>query len=439
MPAFVLLPAYLLVVTLPLWLSGFGAREPRSLADEVASGAGMLAFSIILVEFVLSGRFRVVSGRIGMDVTMRMHQLLARSALVLAIIHPFLYSAPFALALPYDPTRRLTLSLDMPGLAAGAAALILLVTFVLVAVMRDKSDQRYETWRLVHGVGAVVISALVLVHTLRVGRYSADPVMAWTWVGFFALAVLSLLTVYVFKPLKQTSRPWTVESVTRLARKTWRVCLVPSSHDGLTYRAGEFVWLNVGHSPFSLRENPFSLSSAPGDGQHLEFVIKELGDFTRTLGSIKPGTRAFVDGPHGSLTAEGAHFTGIALIAGGVGIAPMLSILRQLRHERDRRPGILVYGNRTEDQIVCGSELDQLAAEHGTRIVHVLSEPPEDWDGRSGMVTADLVRDVFDDPDQTNWLYLLCGPPAMMEAVEAALISLGVSAGNIRSERFRYD
>ncbi|MEP1879435.1 MAG: ferric reductase-like transmembrane domain-containing protein, partial [Roseibium sp.] len=98
-----LIAIYLGIIVLPLILAATGAKQPRPVWDEIASGAGMVAFAILLAEFLLSGRFRAISGGVGMDVTMRFHQLLARSALALVIVHPFLYTTPFGWALPYDP------------------------------------------------------------------------------------------------------------------------------------------------------------------------------------------------------------------------------------------------------------------------------------------------------------------------------------------------
>ncbi|MGF1594614.1 MAG: ferric reductase-like transmembrane domain-containing protein [Kiloniellaceae bacterium] len=427
---------------LPLALAWAGARPPRSLWDELATGAGMLAFAIILVEFVLSGRFRRVSGKIGMDVTMRAHQLLARSALVLALVHPFLYTTGFNPPLPWDGSRQATLGGDVASLATGVLAWVLLPAFVLIAIGRDRVGYSYETWRWMHGLGALLIAGLLLHHALAAGRYSGDPLLAVVWVALFAVALLSLVQVYLVKPLLQRRRPWTVAGVRPVALKTWELTLQPEGHKGLDYAAGQFVWLNVGNSPFSLRENPFSISSAPGGGANLQFIIKELGDFTRGIGAIAPGTRAYVDGPHGTLVAADDGATGIALIAGGVGVAPLLGILRQLHHDADPRPTVLVYGNRVAEQIACREELEALARDHGTRVVHALSEPPAGWTGAVGMVDDALIREVFaaaDAPDAADWLYVLCGPPAMMEGVEDCLIDLGVPARRILSERFSYD
>jgi predicted ferric reductase len=168
-------------------------------------------------------------------------------------------------------------------------------------------------------------------------------------------------------------------------------------------------------------------------------VIKELGDFTRTVGQITPGTRAYVDGPHGNLVVSDHAEPGIALIAGGVGIAPLMGLLRQLRHEKDERPTMLIYGNRVQEQIAYREELTAIAEDQRIEVVHVLSEPPQGWTGRTGLVDAELIRAIFDSTAMKRWLFVLCGPAAMMEVVEDALIDIGVPSHQIESERFQYD
>lgn len=438
MHAALLIPLYLCAALLPLALAWLGAREARPFWDELASGAGLLAFSIILVDFVLSGRFQIVSRRIGMDVTMRIHQLLARTALVLALLHPFLYQSPFNPARPWDPTRKETLTGDLESLTSGVLAWVLLGAFVALSIGRDRIGYRYETWRLMHGVGAALIAALTLHHTLHAGRYSADPALAATWIAMFFIAIATLVFVYLVRPLSQRRRPWRVREVKPLGLKTWGLTIEPVGHTGLDYTAGQFVWLNVGASPFSLDENPFSIASAPSSGASLDFIIKELGDSTSATGAVRPGERAYIDGPHGNLTVEHRREKGFAFIAGGVGVAPLLGILKELQLCADPRPSLLIYGNRVAEQIVAGDDLRQLWGAHGTEIRHVLSEPPPDWPGEIGLIDAALMRRLFRD-EMKDWLFVLCGPAAMMETVEDALIELGVPASQILSERFQYD
>ncbi len=429
-----LIVAYLAAVSLPLVLSVWLGGPPREFHQELASGLGILAFSMVLAEFILSGRFKAISNDVGMDVTMRFHQIMARVALAFALLHPLLYQGtPSGGERPWDPTRQLTLTSDFSDLATGIVAWLLLAGLVVMAIGRAQLGYRYEIWRLLHGLGALLIALLLLHHTVAAGRYGSQPVMTWVWVAMTAVAVGSLLMVYLVVPWLQKRRPWRVTSVVPLTPKQWEVNVVPEGHRGLDYQAGQFVWLNVGHSPFSMRENPFSLSSAPAAGPGVSFMIKELGDFTRTIGEIKPGTVAYLDGPYGNLTVDGREEPGVALIAGGVGLAPLLGILRQMRQTADPREVKVIYGNRIVEQIAYREELGDAG------VTYVLSEPPEDWQGEMGFIDGPLMDRAFSENEFRDWVFVMCGPAVMMDVVEEHLIRRGTSAHRILSERFSYD
>ncbi|SPF78845.1 Methane monooxygenase component C [Aliiroseovarius pelagivivens] len=429
-----LILAYLVAVLLPLIVSWLVGGPPRPLHQELASGLGILAFSIILVEFILSGRFKRVSNGIGMDVTMRFHQVMARTALLFALLHPFLYGGtPAGGQRPWDPTRQLTLTTDLVYLSSGIAAFVLLPSVVLFAVFRKQLDWKYESWRLLHGLGVVLIALLLLHHTVYAGRYGSQPIMTWVWLILTGLAVASLFYVYLMMPFIKKANAWRVSSVVQLSPRQWELTVAPDKGAGLDYSAGQFAWINVGQSPFSLHENPFSISSAPASGEKVSFIIKELGDFTRTVGQIKPGTVAYLDGAYGSLSVDGRNEPGVAMIAGGVGIAPLLGILRQMRLSGDPRAVKVIYGNRSIEQIVHRDELD------AEDVRYVLSEPPENWDGETGLVTPALLDNVFSDKEIKQWVFVICGPVKMMDIVEDHLISRGAPSSHILTERFDYD
>ncbi|MGF2733767.1 ferredoxin reductase family protein [Marinobacter sp. DUT-1] len=429
-----LIVAYLVAVTLPLLLSALVGGPPRQFHQELASGLGILAFSMILVEFILSGRFKAISNDVGMDVTMRFHQIMARTLLVFAVLHPLLYQGtPTGGERPWDPTRQLTLTTDFADLSTGIAAWLLLAGLVVMAIGRTQLGYRYETWRLLHGLGALLIALLLLHHTVYAGRYGSQTVMTWVWLVMTGVAVGSLLMVYLVVPWLQKARPWRVTSVVRLTPKQWEVTVTPDGHDGLDYQAGQFVWLNVGHSTFSMKENPFSMSSAPAGGPEVSFMIKELGDFTRTIGEIKPQTIAYLDGPYGNISVDGREEPGVALIAGGVGLAPLLGILRQMRLTGDSRKVKVIYGNRIINQIAYHEELGD------EDVVYVLSEPPEDWQGETGFIDGQLMDRVFSENEFRDWVFVMCGPAIMMDIVEDHLSKRGTPPQRILAERFSYD
>lgn len=434
MNIFLLIALYIATLVSPLLLSWSLGLEPRPWRYELATGMGILAYSIILLEFFLSGRFKSISRTVGMDVTMRLHQLMARAAVAFAVVHPLLYSgSPAGGVRPWDPSRQLTLTTDFFSLASGIAALLVLPSLVVLAIGRSHFDYKYETWRWIHGLGAAALAGLLLHHTISAGRYGAQPALTWFWSAMTALALGSLFYVYVISPLRQRRAAWKVTSLVQRTPKQWELTVSPDGHSGFDYAAGQFAWLNVGHNAFSLNENPFSISSAPTESRDVSFLIKELGDFTRTLGEVELGTRAYIDGPYGNLFVDGRTEPGVALIAGGVGLAPLLGILRHVRLTNDPRKTKLVYGNRTEQQIACPDEL-------GTRdVTYVLSEPPDGWPGEIGFIDGALLDRVFSAKDYRDWVFVLCGPKAMLDVVEDHLKSRNVAPARILSERFDYD
>lgn len=440
LPASVLVVLYISLLLAPIALAYIQGLPPRKWQDELSSALALSAFAGLLVEFLLSGRFRFVSGHIGIDTTMRFHQLMARSVTVFILVHPFLYVSPMMNhPFPWDTSGRHLLGLTVTSFATGLIAWLALMVMVLAAVFRQHSSVSYEAWRLSHGIAAVLVALFGVFHTLAAGRYSGHFFLTFYWSALVGIALFTLFWVYALKPIWQSKHPYVVRSVRPIALKTWELVVEPKNGRIIDFSPGQFVWLNIGHSPFSLSENPISLASAPASTDHLAFVIKEVGDFTRSIGQIAPGTIAYVDGPHGNMTFNGLKAPGIALIAGGVGIAPLLSILRQLRQERDRRPIVLLYGNRVPEQVVYANELRELQNELDLHIEYVVSEPPAGSQERTGVIDAECVDAVFGRSNAASWLYFVCGPLPMIESVEQALLAIGVPDTQIVSERFYYD
>lgn len=433
-----LLAAYVILGLMPLALAAWQGLPRRPFLDDLSSALAMVGFSMMLLEFVLSGRFRAVSGRVGIDVTMRFHQLIARGLAIFILAHPFLYTLPMSKSPAWDPTGQEALNLGGASLVTGGIAWLLLPALVLLAIFRRDTPYKYETWRLMHGLGAALIAALTLHHALEAGRYSGHDALAVFWMVMTAAAFLTLLYVYALRPLLRRRQSYRVASVKRAARKTWEIIIEPERGAAPDFEAGQFVWLNLGHSPFSLVEHPFSMSSAPAQRPQLGFLIREAGDFTNQIGSTPVGTRAHIDGPHGHLVLPREPGAGIVFLAGGVGLAPIISMLRQLRAERDPRPLTLVYGNRIAEQIACGEELEEMSKELNLEVIHVLSEPPPDWRGRQGIIDESLLRELRGRADGDTF-YLVCGPVPMIDSVVDSLQRIGVPASHILSEKFSYD
>ena len=188
--------------------------------------------------------------------------------------------------------------------------------------------------------------------------------------------------------------------------------------DRLGAEAGQFFhWRFL--APGLWREShPFSLSEAP-DGRRLRVTVKGSGDFTGRVAAVRPGTRVLVEGPCGELTAAARRRPRVALIAGGVGIAPLRALLQDL----EGAPGeiTLIYRAGAAGDVLFGGELDALARERGVEVHYLLG------DGADLLTAAELRRLV---PDIAARDVFVCGPPRMTAAVSAGLRRAGSRAAH---------
>jgi predicted ferric reductase len=398
---------------------------------DLAIGMGFAALVMMGIQFLLTARFRRATAPFGIDIVYAFHRYLAYVAVAFVILHPLILVVSNPALLSY---------LQPVGtpweMTAGVASLLLLCGLVAASIWRKSFGIPYEAWRTTHLILAVGAVGLGFAHILGVGHYTATPAVKGVWylIGGSILAVI--IHVRVWKPWRSSRRPWRVVEVRPEAGDTWSVALEPEGHPGFDFQPGQFAWITFRASPFAMREHPFSIASAPSPSGRLEFAIKELGDFTRTIGDLNSGERAWVDGPYGSFTFEhhpGAP--GYVFIAGGIGIAPMMGMLRALADSGDRRPHLLVSAHSSLDRIPLREEVARLEGCLNLDVVHVLEDPPDGWPGPEGWITRELLDDrIPADRDERH--YFVCGPVPMIRAVEEMLGDLGVPPRQIHAELF---
>jgi predicted ferric reductase len=432
-----LVALYLALALTPLALAAAsGARENEVLA-ELGVGLALVAYATMLLQFISSGRFEALSGRVGIDRTMRFHQLAARSAAVMILLHPLVPhlsgDAAGLAALPAIMCAMFT----APHLLSGVVAWILVLALVSLAIFRHHLPVRYETWRAGHALGAVTVAGLGAHHTLTVGTYSETVALFWFWCVLLALAVAAIGHVYFLRPRLNARWGYVLTANREVAPGIRELALEPVSGRGMRFRAGQIAWLNLRSLP--LFDHPFSISSAPAELPRVRFTAKARGDFTRALERVPAGTRVLLDAPHGNFGLEAARGRAVCLIAGGIGISPIIGVLRHLHEARDKRPVSLLYGARNPGQLVYAQEILALPRRLALRVELSVDEPGDGWRGRTGPFDLDAVRAALDGVPAGGWACLVCGPTPMMLAMERHLLAVGVPAGQIVYERFEYD
>ena len=423
---------YLALVSFPL-LVLLGGPLPEGLGFwwDFALALGFAGLGVMAAQFGLIARFRRATAPFGMDIIYFFHRWMAVLGIGILAAHwaVLRVTSPEALA-PLLPGRA-------PWqMTAGRVALLLFLVLVVSSLWRKPLRLEYDRWRALHAALAVAAVALAAAHVAGAGYYSVASGKRVLLGGYAAAWIALGAYVRVWRPWRLLAKPYRVAEMRLERGRSWTLTLQPEGHAGLAFSPGQFAWLTLRASPFRAREHPFSISASAAPGAPLEFTIKELGDFTRTIGQTQVGERAYVDGPYGVFTVDrhpGAP--GFAFIAGGVGIAPIMSMLRTLADRAERRPLRLVYANNRWEDVLFREELEDLSRRLDLVVTHVLLKPPRGWTGESGYVTEEVLGRALPEEGR-RWVYFLCGPEPMNEAVRRALKARGVPLHRIHFELF---
>ncbi|MFU8889920.1 MAG: ferric reductase-like transmembrane domain-containing protein [Trueperaceae bacterium] len=422
--------AYVLVVSSPLLFMAVRPVPPaRPFLLEASVTLGFVAILMMAIQFVLIGRFQSMSAPFGIDVLLRYHRHIAAIALAFVVFHSLmLVLHDPALVAWYDPIGGTWAS------RTGAWALYAFILLTLLSIFRQQLRLGYEAWRMSHTILGIAALASAVVHVHLAGRYISTAWKEWLIVGICGAMVGAYAYIRLVRPALLRRAPYRVTEVRPERGSVWSLALQADGHPGMRFLPGQYGYLRLA-SPYSLDEHPFSFSSSSQDRGRLEFAIKELGDFTNRIGEVPPGTTAFVDGPHGSFSTDLTPAPGYVFIAGGIGIAPFMSLLRTLADRGDPRPVLLVYGEKRWDDVAFRDELDRLRERIALDVVYVLEQPHEGWEGETGFVTEAILRRHLPSESFERHVFI-CGPNPMIDAVERALVACGVPERNVTAERF---
>jgi predicted ferric reductase len=419
----------------------------RPWPDELSSSLAMIGFNIILIEFWLSGRVKLLSKILGIDWVLQVHQLFARTALVFLLVHPFMYTLPSQPVWMMGASHQNFLGMTLASGLTGMLSLFALICLVGLAITRKSSEISYEAWRLSHVVLALIIATVGFFHTIDAGRYAQELWIKAYWLLMLGLALFSVAWTYVVKPLIQNKKAYKVMAIQQVSMGIWELVLKHPAAKQMDYQAGQFAWLKIGSSS-PMPENPFSIAScSKQNSSEVSFMIKDVGDFTHQIGQLQVGHKMFVDGPYGNFGVEAFsnNQDQLVMIAGGVGIAPMISILRQMERAQDtnlmNKQILLIYGNRVAEQAVNLKNMFKLGSFKHLEVIQLVSEPTKEWQSLKGVLDAAMLQRMLSahQINSKTAQFMICGPAEMIDSVETSLDQFGAPLANIASEKFQYD
>lgn len=427
---------YTFLVLTPILMLALGPKiSNRDPLLDLSIGLAFSGLAIMALQFVISGRLKILNRPFGTDLVYHFHRQIGIAAFFMVFSHPILL---FILDSRY---LRLVNIFTAPLRAkAGLTAIFLLIGVVWMAEYRQKIKISYKHWKIWHGIFATVMIALVSVHIFLAGNYIDLPWKRALWIIYSVGFIGILIYTRIIYPLRLIQKPFIVKETKPEPGDVFTITMEPENHAGFKFSPGQFAWLTAWKTPFSDTEHPFSIASSAEKVDVVEMSIKGLGEFTTKIRSLKPGERLYVDGPYGSFNLDRYPAAErLVFIPGGIGVTPIMSMLRTMADRGDKRPILLFYCNREWETVTFKEEIKKLESQLDLKTIYTIEKPPQKWDGESGFLNRDILKRYT----PTEWIskgtdVFLCGPTPMMNAVEKELSATGYIDKQIHSERYAF-
>jgi predicted ferric reductase len=413
-----------------IWARHGGVRELRAghvlMWTSLTDLTGLAASALGLVGFVLVARPRFFERTYGLDRTFVWHRQIGAAMTVLVGVH---VAVAMAATVPergvISATRDLTGRLPYMALATVGTGLIAVVTITSLRAVRRRFA--YETWYFLHLL-AYAGFALAFGHEIALGSdLSTDAVARWFWVLIHVAVLAALLWGRWLRSILAARRPLHVSALERPLPGMVAITLSGPAVNDLEAVAGQFFLLRPLHRDLWWQTHPFSLSAAPTDGK-LRFTVKDRGDASGSLATLRRGAPVALEGPFGVCTPDVFEGRRALFVAGGIGIAPVRAVLETLGP--DAAP-VVLYRAHHEQDLVHLKELEDLAVARGGQVLTLVG-PSARFAAHDPFGAATLRRAV---PDLDERVAVVCGPERLLHAARAGLRAAGVPSERIHFER----
>lgn len=398
----------------------------------VGEATGVVAVVAIAVALIASARVRSLTRTFGIGPIYGLHRWLGFIALAAVVLH--------IVAVLWQKASNWHLLVPWLGTSASKSADVSTVALAaLIASAMWRRRRNYDLWRRWHlALGALTTGAAAL-HVVFLDHMLQSTTGAWWFALIGCSAVAAFVWRWAYNPM--TSGAYTVFGVHAESPTVSTVTLTPKhgrhrpNRRSSRFRPGQFGWFRLTRHPSA--DHPYSFSSSAHDARRVQVTVKRGGDFTERLVNSTPGQPVWLDGPHGSFSPPD-HASGLVLIAAGVGITPMMSMLRTCADRRDRRPIRLVHAVDVPAEFVFHREISRLADVLNLHITPMVTHSHPDWHGLTGHIDLMLLDQVLPgQPMRAQLDVFVCGPPPMVSDTVAALVLAGVPRSRIHTESFQ--
>jgi predicted ferric reductase/mono/diheme cytochrome c family protein len=384
----------------------------------------LVGFVLVLFQYVLSSKIKWIEKDIGLDKLFRIHKTCGIIGMIFVLIHPIVLVTSGKIQ-SYEISQS---SVRLAAVSIGVLTLSILCATGSSALLHRRLNLKYETWKYIHKANYIVFP-LGFAHSLIMGSDLATEPLRTFWLVLLVVYA-AVLTYKLVNRVRVRSHPFKVTEVVQETHDTWSLYFTGKNID---HKPGQFMSVQLVRDGKVSEPHPFTISSSPTWGR-LSITVKSVGDFTSTIGDTKTSDHAYVDAPYGAFSFLKHDTRELLFIAGGIGITPFMSMLRYIRDSQLERDIVLMWANKTEQDIVFKDELESMATEMSSlNVVHVLSRQPN-WPGEKGRIDVEKLK-KYTSPLREPQCFI-CGPAPMLATMIRTLRELGVPKNRIHYEQF---
>ena len=391
---------------------------------------GLLGGYTVAVVLMLMSRAPWIDHSLGTDRLARWHAMGGRYLTGLLTAHAVLITWGYAVTAQSGVLAETKLLMvAVPDVLLATIGFALLLSVGIVSARKVRGLVSYETWYLLHLITYVAVG-LSFLHVLSAG---ADFQTGWAkaaWIALYSAVAVALLWYRWLVPVRDALRHrLRVSSVVTESPGVVSITVSGTGLDRLGVQPGQFFRWRFLTPRGWWQSHPYSLSAMPTTDA-LRITVKELGDHSSDLQGLRTGTRVIAEGPYGAFTPARRRGHGVLLLAGGIGITPLRTMLERLGP--DTGPVTLVYWAGQRDEVIFADELDTLAQAGHVDVHYALGGRGSDADV---LVDRRLLRLVADIADRDAFV---CGPLRFMDEARDSLLRCGVPVSHIHTEQFTF-
>jgi predicted ferric reductase len=416
-----------------LWWHGGNVTNVHTTGEALTSAArltGLLSAYLALIQVVLIARLPFLERLVGFDRLTVWHRWNGHACLDLVLAHVVLsiwgYSLMDHLSLAKETSSMIWGGI-YPGMITATVGTFLFIAVVVSSVVVVRRRLRYEWWYLVH-LTAYAAIALAWFHQIPTGNELVlDRVAADYWNSLYIATLVLLVFFRIGVPVLNAFRfRLRVAEVVEEGPGVVSLRIAGRGLDRLKADSGQFfLWRFLARDSW-WASHPFSLSATPTNDS-MRITVKALGDFSRKIRRVRPGTRVVAEGPFGTFTELVRRREKVVLIAGGIGITPIRALLEQMTGDVT-----VLYRVVRDDDIIFRDELEELASGRNIDLRFVVGD--HDTDEGRDLLSPQHLQEIV--PDIAEREVYVCGPPAMTNAIRANVRHANVPARFIHAERF---